>query len=397
MTLQQDASARLGTGYAREVRVMLGSALVLFVWTVVIGILNGVDVIDFDHKVLLTHLHVGTLGWISTAVFAATLYLFDGPSTPQSRALAWATPVVAVAYNIAFLTTTSVVRPIVGTAMVVVMVLFAAHALWGLLSRGREGRVVSVPHLAMAAALFTVVLGGLFGVLLGLQFAGRLTMVGIGEAHPAVMVVGFLVPAGMGYAELALRPGSASVAAGWAGRLQIGLPFLGALMAAVGFLSGQFALVQAGLPLEIIGTLIFLVRLVPTALRTSLLADTPQRYGIPPLVFLPVNIAILVSIIARYAPDLTVTPVRQFEAMDHAIFVGVMTFAIFGVVQQLVPPRRSGWHNQFMFWGMLVGVSLFVVGLLLDVTPLLHSGTPLLGLAILAGVGVYAPRLLREG
>lgn len=390
MTLQQDASTRLGSGYAREVRVMLGSALVLFVWTVVIGILNGVDVIDFDHKVLLTHLHVGTLGWISAAVFAATFYLFDGPSTPQSRALAWATPVVAVAYNIAFLTTTSIVRPIVGTAMVVVMLLFAAHALWGL-----RGRVLSVPHLAMAAALLTVVLGGLFGVLLGLQFAGTLTVVGIGEAHPAVMVVGFLVPAGMGYAELALRPNSVTERAGWAGRLQIGLPFLGALMAAVGFLTNQFGLVQAGLPLEIIGTVIFLVRLVPTALRTSLLADTPARYGIPPLVFLPLNIAILVSIIARYAPDLSTTPPRQFEAMDHAIFVGVMTFSIFGFVQQLVGVRLSGWHTQFMFWGMLVGISLFVVGLLTDITPLLHSGTPLLGLAILAGVGVYAPKLLR--
>ena len=384
MTLQR------GAGYDREVRVMLGSALVLFVWTVVIGILNGVDVVEFEEKTLLTHLHVGTLGWISTAVFAATLYLFDGPSTAESRMLAWATPAVAVIYNIAFLTTTSLVRPALGALMVVVMLLFAAHALWGL-----RGRVVSVPHLAMAAALFTVVLGGLFGVLLGMQLAGSFGIVGISEAHPAVMVVGFLVPAGMGYAELALRPESVRERASWAGRLQIGLPFIGALMAAVGFLGNQFALVQAGLPLEIIGTVIFLVRLLPTALRTSLLADTPARYGIPPLVFLPVNIAVLVTIIATYAPDLTATPPRMFLAMDHAIFVGVMTFAIFGFVQQLVGVRLSGWHTQFMFWGMLVGVSLFVAGLLLDVTPLLHSGTPLLGLAILAGVGVYAPKLLR--
>ena len=131
--------------------------------------------------------------------------------------------------------------------------------------------------------------------------------------------------------------------------------------------------------------------------RTSLLTDTPARYGIPPLVFLPVNIAVLVSIITRFAPDLSVTPPRQFEAMDHAIFVGVMTFSILGLVQQLVPVRLSGWHTQFMFWGMLVGVSLFVAGLLADMTPLLHAGTPLLGLAILAGVGVYAPKLLRGG
>ena len=139
MTLQR------GPGYDREVRVMLGSALVLFVWTVVIGILNGVDVVDFDRKTLLTHLHVGTLGWIATSVFAATFYLFDGPSTAQSRALAWATPVMAVIYNIAFLTTTSVVRPALGTAMMVVMLLFAAPA-WvgGAQSSSVVARVVSM-------------------------------------------------------------------------------------------------------------------------------------------------------------------------------------------------------------------------------------------------------------
>jgi len=163
----------------------------------------------------------------------------------------------------------------------------------------------------------------------------------------------------------------------------------------VGFLANAFPLVQAGLPLEIIGVTIFLVRLVPTALRTSLVRDTPERFGVPPLLFLPLNIAVLVSIIVRFAPDLSITPPRQFLAMDHAIFVGVMTFSIVGFVMRLSPARVPGWLSQFMFWGMLFGVTVFVAGLLLDVTPMLHLATPILGVAILAAVGVYAPRLLR--
>ena len=38
---------------------------------------------DFDRKTLLTHLHVGTLGWIATAVFAATFALFDQPTASE--------------------------------------------------------------------------------------------------------------------------------------------------------------------------------------------------------------------------------------------------------------------------------------------------------------------------
>ena len=34
--------------YASEVRLMLRAALVLFVFTVVVGILNGIDLVDFD-------------------------------------------------------------------------------------------------------------------------------------------------------------------------------------------------------------------------------------------------------------------------------------------------------------------------------------------------------------
>ncbi len=55
-----------------EVRLLLQVAMVVFVWTVGIGILNGTDLVDFDRTVLLSHVHAGTLGWITTSVFAAS-------------------------------------------------------------------------------------------------------------------------------------------------------------------------------------------------------------------------------------------------------------------------------------------------------------------------------------
>ncbi len=45
-------------------RNLFRAALVLFIITVVIGILNGIDVWDPPRNTLLTHVHAGTLGHI---------------------------------------------------------------------------------------------------------------------------------------------------------------------------------------------------------------------------------------------------------------------------------------------------------------------------------------------
>ena len=73
MTVTVDAGEH---PFRREVVLLLQLAMVVFVWTVGIGILNGTDIVDFSHKVILSHVHAGTLGWITTAVFAASLWLF---------------------------------------------------------------------------------------------------------------------------------------------------------------------------------------------------------------------------------------------------------------------------------------------------------------------------------
>ena len=59
---------------ASEIRLLLQAALALFVITVVIGILNGTDLVDFSHAKLLTHVHAGTLGWITLSALAGSLW-----------------------------------------------------------------------------------------------------------------------------------------------------------------------------------------------------------------------------------------------------------------------------------------------------------------------------------
>src|SRR3990172_4416262 len=52
------------------------AAIGTYVVTVAIGILNGLDLVEFDHNTLMTHVHAGTLGWITLSVFAVCGWMF---------------------------------------------------------------------------------------------------------------------------------------------------------------------------------------------------------------------------------------------------------------------------------------------------------------------------------
>lgn len=70
------------------VRNLFRTALLLFVITIVIGILNGIDVWEPPRNTLLTHVHAGTLGWITLAVFGGAIWMYGSPDDRSSSALA---------------------------------------------------------------------------------------------------------------------------------------------------------------------------------------------------------------------------------------------------------------------------------------------------------------------
>ena len=59
------------------------AAIGTYVVTVAIGILNGLDLVEFDHNTLMTHVHSGTLGWITLAVFAVCGWMFGTAEGPE--------------------------------------------------------------------------------------------------------------------------------------------------------------------------------------------------------------------------------------------------------------------------------------------------------------------------
>lgn len=116
-----------------------------------IGILTGTDVWDPPRGTLLTHVHAGTLGWITLSAFAGAIWMFADPEDPGTARLANLSIVALSLHVLAFwsvdLTTVSVQRPIGGALALVAMVWMFAWVL-----RQKRGRSWDVAQLGMALA-----------------------------------------------------------------------------------------------------------------------------------------------------------------------------------------------------------------------------------------------------
>jgi hypothetical protein len=371
----------------REVMLLLQLAMAVFVWTVAIGILNGTDLVDFSRKVVLSHVHAGTLGWITTCVFAATLWLFGETATPgQLRAARWLTRAAVVtlpvfAFTFAF--TYQEPRAALGSLALATIVGFFT---WTAV-RARHVELTTV-HLGFLAAVATSVVGGVLGVLLATKIAtGRNVVPDGGEdAHPATMVVGFLVPVGMALAEWGLSRGVLRPA-GRLGRAQIGLPFLGGVLLMLGLLLDVDALPPLAALIELAGVVIFVARLGPLARRVRWGNRAPGRFAAAAGIAIVVNIVFINYLAGANGGDFDLVPEHQLLALDHTMFVGVLTNAIFAMLV-LTTPDAARWRrvDGLVFAGMNLGLVGFVVSLLAEATTLERIATPLMGAAIVGGL-----------
>src|SRR3989442_14214301 len=73
--------------FAAETRLLFRVALAIFTVTVLIGILTGFHFVELSRAVLLTHVHAGTLGWITLVATGAAFWLYaDGGSALKRHA-----------------------------------------------------------------------------------------------------------------------------------------------------------------------------------------------------------------------------------------------------------------------------------------------------------------------
>jgi len=379
-----------------SVRLLYQVALVLFIFTVVVGILNGTDAVDFGHETLMTHVHAGTLGWISLCVFGASLQLFcvgmspDGGQATFIRNLPVVSVISITGYVAIFFVTTGIWRPIAGAVTLIV----AACWFGWVLARSRSV-VLSVPRLAILAALASLAIGAVLGVLLGIELSGEADVLpdGAEDAHPAAMVIGFLIPVGMALAEWILRPGANEEPANRLGKLQVALPFTGGILVMAGLLADINPLVAASLPFEIAGVAIFLWRMRSAIRDVVWRSPDYARAAVLTSLFLVVDIGLFVYLIVRYEGELDLAPQREILALDHVMFIGVMTNVLFGLVNSRIRNPLPLWVHNVIVVATNVGLVGFAIGLLADSSAIKQTFTPILGTGILLAIVAFSSRL----
>ena len=77
------------------------------------------------------------------------------------------------------------------------------------------------------------------------------------------------------------------------------------------------------------------------------------------------------------------------------MFIGVLTNVLFAQLLVATAPQRqlAAWADKVVFWLVNIGLAGFWVGLVLDETWPKRTFTPLMGVGILLGVGVFLARL----
>ena len=379
--------------WADIVRRLLFVAMGLFLVTIVIGIINGLDLYEFDRNQLLTHVHSGTLGWVTLTLVAASFWLFRS----GDRRLATSMAVLIAAYVIAFYTGFLWLRAATGVALFVAIAWLLVWAWRAAVATG------SLPALAVALGFTTFAYGAVIGVLLQVQLASGTTIFpGGGDvigAHAGTMVFSYLVLVAMGIIEWRVR-GTTGLPT--AGLVQMGALFGGGLLLAIVqlFLPDQVQSIGGiYLLVELIAIVLFAVRVLPAAVRIDWIHASPARHLGTAAVFVVVAMGIYMYLVVSFLGD----PTADFEtfipilvASDHSTFVGVITNLVFALAFALAADRRSSvwpWADQLVYWLMNVGLVVFAIGLAGETVALKRVGAPIMGIGILLGLAVITMRL----
>ena len=386
--------------------------LFIFTLTALLGLANATQLFGtLDRNTLLTHLHSGTLGWITMGVIGIAIWIFGGSGSTLARNV-MISAVATAAYVLAFWSGNFQARAIFGTIELLVVL----YWWWFAVSRGIAegfGRL-DIPKLSVIFGLTTLVIGSTLGVIVqiilgtGNQLPTSTDLVG---GHASAQVGGYLVLVAAGFAEWQLTGGGKRSAAGIA---QVSLLFVGGLLLAISLLLGTALGPQLSQALPGIATLLTIVGIVIVAVRfgrSALAAPWGSASGIRHIAiavgFLVLGVileAILVQQFIAAQGDQSKVSIGLLHALDHTMFVGLMTNVLFGAILVGAAsdrPRVWAWADQLIFWGLNIGVAGFVAVLLIagsgeGAKPFTHPVSfiaPIMGLAALLGIATFSMRL----
>jgi hypothetical protein len=400
------------SGLRNAARITFSAAMLLFVVTILIGILNGIDLWEPDHDTLIGHVHAGTLGWITLGVSGIAFLMFSkgrevsAAEAQRANTLAWAMVGSITLYAGAFFLGDAVFddriqRPIVGTLLFVVVIWFFAWLL-----RAHRAYDGATPYrLGFVLAWISLMFGAVLGVALGLyssngsvpglsdDVAGRFA-----EAHPPAMVIGYLLLAGFATLEWLLHrdhPSSRPAT------IVMWMLFVAGVVVNIGFIIDSEDLLGPANGLMIIAVLVMLWRsrqqLMPAG-WSGVGIGAFARISLLMLVFYMVLLTRIVILFTSGEMDVDAMTPEQLGlilAFDHLMFIGVMTNALFGVLAANLVSDKAKLANTVLLWGVNIGIIGFATGLITTTQVLKQIFTPLMGLALLHGLSIYFMQLRR--
>ena len=400
-------------------------ALIIFTLTVLLGLANAIQVFGaLDRDTLLTHLHSGTLGWITMGVFGIAIWMFARRDEDLTAAILLS-GLGTAAYVMSFWSGVFILRGVFGLAQLAIIVYWWWFVYTRVAADGGIGRL-DIPKLSVLLGLTTLVIGSTLGVIVQVLLAtGNALPTGtdLVGAHASAQTGGYLVLVAAGFAEWQLIGGSGRPTLGL---VQVYLLFVGGLVLSTSLLlstSLPAAAAQAlpGLAtlLTLAGIVIAAYRIGRAALAAPWMAPTGMRHiaiVVPFLVLAVILQAILVQQFVAAQGDFSLVSIGLLHALDHAFFVGVMTNALFGAILIVtagdrgttalsklpVLPRAWPWADDVIFWGLNVGTAAFIAVLIIvgsgegkpAFTHPVAFVAPIMGLAALLGIVTYLVRML---
>jgi len=378
----------------------------IFGLTALLGLANATRIFGaLSQDTLLTHLHSGTLGWITMGVIGVAIWLFAGTGGSLSRNVALSGLATAL-YVLAFWSGNFPARAIFGSLELLVIL----YWWWWVVRQARVegfGRI-DVPKLSLVLGLTILTIGAIVGVTIQLFLALGITLPTSPEligTHASAQIGGYLVLVSAGIADWRLSGGGKRTRAGLA---QAYVLFLGGLLLAIGVGMNVAPLQGIATLFQVVGIVIVAVRFGLKALTAPWGEASGTRHiaiAVPFLVLgLVLEIVFLASIIQAQG-DFTKISLGMIHALDHTFFIGVMTNVLFGMI--LIATAAQGasrvwpWADHVIFWGLNLGAASFIAVLLTVGTgynagpfqhPVAYTAS-LMGLSALLGIATLQQRL----
>jgi hypothetical protein len=189
-----------------------------------------------------------------------------------------------------------------------------------------------------------------------------------------------------------------------AGVVQLVLLFIGGALLSITllFLSKEAQQPVGGLYLlmELIAVILFATRVLPSAIR-GWGTSAAGRHIATSAVLVIIAIAIFMYMVFRFItdPNLDVNNPNitgTLIASDHSAFVGVITNLMLGLLLVLTGDRvgRRAGLDTAAYWGLNVGLVIFLVGLVANVAIVKEIGAPLMGISLLLALALAAERFM---